>query len=186
MAGMRLNVAQLLKTSIGATRSYELNDSIDINGGGDRRQIEGKVELTRLGRGVLVKGVFQTDAEITCSRCLSPFIYPVALNIVEEYFPVTDIVNSTPLPLPDEPGCFTIDEHFILDLTEAIRQYALLAIPMKPLCREDCAGLCPSCGHNLNLGDCNCLPPEVDPRWTKLSKLANKLKRNGVDYGTFT
>jgi len=45
------------------------------------------------------------------------------------------------LPPPDEAGCFTIDEHQVIDLTEAVRQYALMAVPMKPLCREDCAGL---------------------------------------------
>ncbi|MBA7688765.1 hypothetical protein ES703_97254 [subsurface metagenome] len=73
--------------------------------------------------------------------------------------------------MPEEPGCFTIDEHHILDLTEAIRQYALLAIPMKPLCRGDCAGLCPNCGHNINQGPCDCSPQETEPRWSELSKL---------------
>jgi len=96
----------------------------------------------------------------------------LTLNIEDEYFPTTDVVSGASLPLPGEPGCFTIDEHHILDLTEAIRQYALLAVPMKPLCRGDCAGLCPNCGHNLNQGPCDCLPQKVDPRWSELNKLA--------------
>jgi len=138
---MQLNVSQLLKDSIGSIRNYEESETVDITGGGS--MVEGKVRLTRTDRGILVKGTLHTEVEVTCSRCLSLFSCPLALNIEEEYFPTTDVVSGATLPLPEEPGGFTIDEHHILDLTEAIRQYALLATPMKPLCGEDCAGLCP-------------------------------------------
>jgi len=99
------------------------------------------------------------------------FSCPLTLNIEEEYFPTTDVATGVPVSLPDEPGCFTIDEHNILDLTEAIRQYALLVTPMKPLCREDCVGLCPTCGCNLNQAPCDCPPKPADPRWSEISKL---------------
>ncbi|GAI19598.1 unnamed protein product, partial [marine sediment metagenome] len=88
-----------------------------------------------------------------------------------EYFPTTDVVSGAWLPLPEEASYFTIDERYVLDLAEAIRQYMMLAIPMKPLCREDCAGLCSRCGHNLNQGPCNCLPQEIDSRWSEVSKI---------------
>jgi uncharacterized protein len=78
------------------------------------------------------------------------------------------------MPLPDEPGAFRIDERHIIDLSEAVRQYTLLAVPMKPLCEAACAGICPTCGKNLNLGACRCPPPEGDPRWAKLQKLLQK------------
>ncbi len=123
----------------------------------------------RTDRSILVKGRLHTKSELDCSRCLSLFSCPLTLNIEEEYFPTMDIITGAPVPLPDEPGCFTIDEHNILDLTEAIRQYMLLAIPMKPLCREDCAGLCPACGVNLNQAPCNCPPKPVDHRWSELT-----------------
>jgi len=139
--------------------------------GGDS-MVEGKVTLVRTDRGILTEATLHTEVEVTCSRCLSLFDYPLTLSIEEEYFPITDVVSGTSLSLPEEPGCFTIDEHHVLDLTEAIRQYALLVIPMKPLCRQDCAGLCPTCGHNLNQGPCDCLPQQADPRRSKLSKLA--------------
>ena len=64
-----------------------------------------------------------------------------------------------------------IDEHNILDLAEAVRQYALLAMPMKPLCRENCVGLCPTCGCNLNERSCKCPTSPVDPRWVRISEL---------------
>ena len=167
---MRTNVSQQLKTSIGTIRNYEVSEIVDVAGG--KSMVQGEVGLIRTDRGILAKGALCAEVEVACSRCLSLFSYPLTLNIEEEYFPTTDVVSSASLPLPEEPGCFTIDEHHVLDLTEAIRQYALLAIPMKPLCRDGCAGLCLSCGHNLNQGPCDCSPRETEPRGSELNKLA--------------
>jgi len=169
---MQINVAQQLKEYIGSIRNYEVSEVFDITGNGNKSLVQGKVKLMRTDRGILVTGGLQTEVEVTCSRCLSLFSCPLTLNIEEEYFPTTDVASGIPLPLPEEPGCFTIDEHHVLDLTEAIRQQALLVMPMKPLCRQDCAGLCPNCGHNLNQGACGCPPQGTDPRWAELSKLA--------------
>ncbi len=170
---MQINVSQQLRASIGSIWDYEVKQIIDVTDDGNSSLVQGKVRLMRTDRGILVKGVLDTQVELTCGRCLSLFGCPLALGIEEEYFPTTDVVSGAPLPLPEESGSFTIDEYHELDLTEAIHQYALLAIPMKPLCGEDCAGLCPHCGHNLNLGACNCLPQEADPRWSELSRLAS-------------
>ena len=166
---MQINVSQLFKEPIGSTRQYEINETIDVSGGS--YEIQGEVKLVRTDRGILVKGTLQTGIEVTCGRCLSFFNCPLALNIEEEYFPTTDVVSGVSLPLPEEPSYFTIDEYYVLDLTEAIRQYMMLAIPMKPLCREDCAGICLACGHNLNQGPCGCLPQEADSRWSELNRL---------------
>jgi uncharacterized protein len=160
---MQINVAQLLRASIGSVRDYEIKQVIDITGDGVNSMVQGKVRLLRTNRSILVKGALETEVELTCSRCLGPFKCPLKMNLEEEYYPTIDV--------PDEPGCFTIDQNHILDLTEAVRQYALLAVPMKPLCREDCAGLCPFCGHNLNTGPCGCPSRRTDPRWAELSKL---------------
>ncbi len=168
---IKINVSQLLKAPIGSTRNYTVDEIVDIADGNSL--VQGKVELIRTDRGILAKVKLHTELELTCSRCLILFSCPLTLSIEEEYFPTTDVVTGASLPLPDEPGgCFTIDGRNILDLTEAIRQYTLIAIPMKPLCREDCVGLCPTCGCNLNNGPCNCPSKPVDPRWSKLSELA--------------
>ncbi|MFC1988292.1 DUF177 domain-containing protein [Chloroflexota bacterium] len=166
---MQINVSQQLKETIGSTRNYEVSGDINIDN--SKKSVSGKVRLMRTDHGILARGTINTESEFTCSRCLTLFNYPMTLNVEEEYFPTKDIVSDAPLPLPDEPECFTIDENNILDLTEAVRQYALLAIPMKPLCRQDCAGLCPSCGINLNQVSCDCPPGPTDPRWLGLSKL---------------
>ena len=166
---MQINVSQLLKEAIGSAREYEVNETINVAGGGC--EVQGEVKLVRTDRGIMVKGKLQTVVEVTCSRCLSLFNCPLVLNIEEEYFPTTDVVSGDSLPLPEEPGYFIIDERYVLDLTEATRQYLMLAIPMKPLCREDCAGLCSRCGYNLNQGPCDCRPQEIDSRWSELSKI---------------
>lgn len=167
---IKINVSQQLKGPIGSIRNYTVDEAVDITDGDI--QVQGKMVLMRTDRGILTKGTLNTETELTCSRCLILFSCPLALNIEEEFFPTTDVITGASISLPDEPGSFTIDEHNILDLTEAIRQYALLAIPMKPLCQADCAGLCPTCGCNLNQVQCNCPTKPVDPRWSKLSKLA--------------
>ena len=148
---MWLNVSQLLKAPIGAIRDYEVNEVVDIVNDGSS-QVKGEVGLIRTNRGILAKATLRVEVELSCSRCLNLFSYPVTVNFEEEYFPTTDINSGAPLPLPDKSGPFTIDEHHILDLTEAVRQYVLLAIPMKPLCREDCAGLSPIAGHDASYG----------------------------------
>ena len=175
---MEINVAQQLKSAIGSVREYEVSGIIDVIGDGNSNLVQGRVSLTRTDRGILVKGVLDTEAELTCSRCLSLFTCPLTANIEEEYFPTIDVISGASLPPPDEPDRFTIDERHVLDLTEALRQSALLAIPMKPLCVKDCAGLCPECGQNLNQGPCNC-PPQEDPRWSELSKLDLTNKEKG-------
>ena len=166
---MRINVSGLLKSSIGATRDHTVSDTVNISGSDSL--VQGEVSLIRTDRGILVKATLNTEVAVTCSRCLSPFSSPLNLKIEEEYFPAIDVGSGNSLSLPDEPSCFTIDGRHILDLTEAVQQYALLGIPMKPLCRQDCAGLCPTCGHDLNQGPCGCLPQEMDTRWSKLGEL---------------
>jgi len=172
---MQINVSEQLKSSIGTTRNYQLNEAIDI-ADSDRVTVEGEVTLLRTNRSLLVKGTLHTELEAACSRCLSPFNCPLTLNVEEEYYPTVDITSGVSLPTPEEPGVLTIDEQHILDLTEAIRQCVLTTVPMKPLCRKDCAGLCPSCGHNLNLGPCRCAPQEIDPRWSGLTNCLSNLQ----------
>ena len=168
---MQINVSQLLREPIGSVRDYQVNEVADVFGDGKGSQVQGKVNLLRTQRSILAKCVLNTSIELTCSRCLNLFYYPLTLKFEEEYSPTVDAVSGAPLPLPEEAGAFTIDEHHILDLTEAVRQYTLIATPMKPLCSKECAGLCPTCGKNLNRGRCECPEEGADQRWSELKKL---------------
>jgi len=141
MEAMQINVSQLLKETIGSVRNYKVGGTIYINDNGSGSPVQGDVKFTRTNRSILVKGSLYLTVEIACSRCLSLFDCPLTLDIEEEYYPVLDTVSGVTLPSPDEPSSFIIDEHQVLDLNEAARQYAVMAIPMKPLCRDDCPGI---------------------------------------------
>jgi uncharacterized protein len=168
---MEINVSQLLRDPIGSTRDYQIDEVADIAGDGKSHKIQGECNLLRTQRSILVKCALDTEVEFTCGRCLGRFRHPLKINFEEEFLPTVDATSGMPLPPPDDAGAFTIDEQHILDLTEAVRQYSLMAIPIKALCREDCAGLCQTCGKNLNEGTCDCAAPDIDPRWAKLTKL---------------
>jgi len=156
---MQINVAQLLKQPIGSSHSYKIDSVVSF---AEKEivqyYVQGEVELIRIDRGILVKGTVGGKLSLTCSRCLTLFDYPLTFEIKEEFFSSLDVTSGTSLPLTEDSANFIIDEHHLLDLSEAVRQYALLAIPMKPLCSPNCAGLCPECGANLNQGACQCTP----------------------------
>jgi uncharacterized protein len=171
---MQVNVAQLLKSGIGAERRYRVDEDIDFDG--KKVRVTGDAKLIRTDRSVLVKGDFKAELEIECCRCLEPYRCPIEINFEEEFFPTIDIISGLPAkdPEAEQPGYFTIDQSHIIDMDEAIRQYGTLATPMKPLCKPECAGICPSCGKNLNEGRCDCRTDETDTRLTELKKLLNK------------
>ncbi len=161
---MVINVSQQLKEPVGSIRHHR------VSKGSSGGLLDGELTLLRTDRGILVRGTLTTSIQAVCSRCLSAFDQRLTLNIEEEYLPTADPPTGTSLSKGEE-GTFVIDEQQQLDLGEAVRQYSLLALPMKPLCREGCAGLCPSCGHNLNLGSCSCPSRAADPRFSQLASL---------------
>jgi len=169
---MRFNVAQLLKGPTGAERRYRLSEDIrhldpDLHPVGP---LEGTVTLMRTSQGILVSGELRTMLRLECDRCLEPCDVEVELELTEEFRP-TIMINDVPIdPTPEDERdeALTIDEHHELDLTEVIRQALWLAVPMEALCRVDCAGLCPQCGGNRNLGECQCVGLVIDPRWAVL------------------
>jgi uncharacterized protein len=95
---------------------------------------------------------------------------PVQVNVEEEFIATVDVRTGASLARPDDPEAFLITAQQQLDLEEAVRQAWALALPMQPLCRPDCKGLCARCGTDLNEGACTC-SPEEDDRWSLLKKL---------------
>lgn len=169
---MQINIAQLLKQDIGSNRSYKIDDIVSfIEEEIPECHVQGEVELIRTDKGILVKGVIGGKSSLICSRCLILFDYQLNFKLEEEFFPSKDVTTGVSLSVPEDSTIFIIDEHHILDLSEAVRQYTLLAMPMKPLCRPDCAGLCPNCGANLNQGVCTCTPRSSE---SHLSDLVRK------------
>lgn len=172
---MRYNVAQLLKGPTGAQRRYDLDEEIrDLDPELEPlAALRGTVTLMRTSQGILATGTLRTALEGACRRCLEPCRVEVELDLQEEFYPMVRIgeVPLDDVPEEDQDEALLIDEHHILDLTEVIRQGLWLAAPMQALCRPDCAGLCPNCGGNRNLGECTCDQTPVDPRWATLQAM---------------
>jgi len=168
---MDINVAQLIKESIGSKHNCQIDESIGVN---DINSVKGDVTLTRTKSGIMVKGEMTASVKGICSRCLRPIDYEVSYDFEEEALPSATI--SEGLSPQAQPDHLTIDESQILDLSEAIQQYALLTMPVKPLCRPDCAGICPCCGQDLNQTVCQCPPNARDQRWSKLISLGKESK----------
>ena len=169
---MIFNVAQLMKSQVGASFEADIDEE-DVQLDEDLKLIgplSGHVRMRRVNQGLLVNGWVDLTVQLECTRCLREFEQPMHVTFEERYYPTVDVVTGAPLPPIDEDEVFPIDEHHQVDLTEAIRQHVLLDIPMVTLCKEDCAGLCSQCGHDLNLGPCEC-KPEVDARLSILNTL---------------
>ena len=156
---MYINVAQLLKETIGASRNYMINEHI---GEHYENQIEGVLTLLRTDRSILVRGNMTASLIGSCNRCLSPTSYSIGFVIEDEFFPSVDIESG--LPLATKSTSSSINKNHILDLSETFRQYIQTGIPMKLLCQPDCAGICPSCGRNLNESYCKCSVKSYDKR----------------------
>ena len=170
---MQFNVSELLKSPAGTERRYTFREE-------DRRfeeqaaEIRGTARLMRTAFGILVMAEIETGVGFDCSRCLARFVQPVRFEMAEEFSPTVDVVSGRRLPHPAD-GCFGIDPHHILDLGEAVGQYAMFSVPMKPLCSTDCRGLCQSCGANLNQASCDCPTTRVESRWAELEGLSLRI-----------
>jgi uncharacterized protein len=142
---LEINVAQLLKKPTGTRRSYEIEGSLDIIGQGNKSHITGEVDFIRTGYSILVDGEIHTSVKIACSRCLEIYDCALDFKFEEDFFPTIDITTGLRLSPSDDPDAFTIDERNIINLSEAIRQYSIMSLPIKPLCHEDCSGIPCNC-----------------------------------------
>ncbi|MCH8185783.1 MAG: DUF177 domain-containing protein [Chloroflexi bacterium] len=170
---MYLNVSQLLRESSGANRSFQVDEPLTL-AEGTKATVRGTVRLLRTDRGIWVSAALESEAIVSCSRCLTDHAQPVHMLIEEEFFTRWDggPAAGTASELSGDEHC-RIDEDHVLDLTETIRQFYSLEVPMQPVCRRDCAGICLTCGVNLNETRCGCDAAPPDPRWGALLELAS-------------
>jgi uncharacterized protein len=133
-----INVTQLLKEPVGSSQSYDVKGILE---GEIEGSVEGTAKIIRTTRGVLVQCELRTEVKLVCSRCLEAFLCPVSFTAEEEFLPVADASGDLALSSPEQSEEFSIDDKNIVDLGELIRQYVLLNLPMKPLCRPNCPGI---------------------------------------------
>jgi uncharacterized protein len=128
--------------------------------------VKGQVRLA--GNEVFVSGHVETRAQLECDRCLKPIELPVSADFALDYITEADYESSSAAALNEEELSVAVFDGESIDVDEMVKEQILLAVPARTLCREDCKGMCPECGIDLNTGQCNCAPNEVDPRWAAL------------------
>ena len=119
-------------------------------------------------------GRVQTTLELPCSRCLEPFTSSVDAAFDLRYQPHATNTGEGEIEVEEDDLTTAFYEHDAIDLGHLMREQMYLALPMKPLCCDDCRGLCPTCGANLNLGTCGCKHDWEDPRLAVLKKLRSE------------
>lgn len=146
----------------------EINDKFDseVIGLDDFMIKDGSVSLRIIkGDMVIIEGKLSFKAMLTCSRCGKNFEKPFTENFHREYILGRDPYSSVPqvgLKRDDLDRVYFQDTG--IDLSEAIREAVITAIPMAPHCREDCKGICPYCGQDLNIKECSC-PKQGEKGW---------------------
>jgi uncharacterized protein len=162
-----VNVAELLRRP-GTEREYALDvlpADIELV---DDRLVEGApvsvaLHLESLSTGIVVDGTVRSAWHGSCRRCL----VPVGGELVSEVHELYQLVVT-------DPDAFPI-EHDQLDLVPIVRDVVMIDLPVVPLCRPDCAGLCPTCGVDRNQTPCTCDVAIVDDRWSALDALKDQL-----------
>jgi uncharacterized protein len=152
---MKINVKRIPEQGENLSGT-EPSSILDFNDPGVRFESEIRYDLLAQlqGHALLVTGKLSTPATLRCSRCLKTFRKPLT---VREFVFHQELAG----------------EDFV-DLTENIREDIILELPQRALCQDDCRGLCPRCGQNLNESACQCDKSRGDLRWHALDQLKIK------------
>jgi uncharacterized protein len=152
------------------TASLERPDLVDLS------PVAWRGQVVFVDPGFFLRARLSYEQTLSCTRCLKDFRETVAVPVE-----LMIEVAATPAGLrgehelkEDDLGVLTLQEE-VLDTEPLLREQLQLNIPMKPLCRSDCAGLCPVCGADRNEGDCGCAERTADPRWGALAALRDRL-----------
>ncbi|MBI2324444.1 MAG: DUF177 domain-containing protein [Chloroflexi bacterium] len=173
---MKVSVAPLLKQPMGESVDYKVEER-PIDPRGENAElleaqvtgIDADITATHTNPGALIAGDARATVSAECVRCLTPIEAPVRARFAEQYYATLNVDTGT--PMPQAPlDAKTIGHDFRIDLTPLIREEVILAMPLKPLCRPDCRGLCPVCGTDLNVSPHE-HEPGTDERWAALKSL---------------
>jgi uncharacterized protein len=152
---LRLNIGFLINSSIGTTRDFNF-DYATMRLGEDFivNDFSGVSRFDRTPQGLLLQGKFEAKIELECVRCLDTFLQALNWSFTDLYAFDKRSVSESNLLVPEDGQ---------IDLEPLLREYALLEIPISPVCKPDCKGLCPVCGENLNTTDCGHRPDPSSP-----------------------
>ncbi|MGB9803173.1 YceD family protein [Desulfofundulus sp.] len=178
---MRIDVSDL-KKSPGESIQVELSSPLpEFEFNGEKLIFNGPVraslEVTNTGKALLVEGEVRGVLEVRCARCLEPFRWPVETTLNEVYYPADNEEAAVVDPAEEEYQEWIPFTGDVLDVTPEVLKSIMLALPMRFLCDENCRGLCPRCGRNLNVAECSCPGEDVDPRLMVLKDMFKDVNR---------
>jgi uncharacterized protein len=123
------------------------------------------------GEEVELQGRLSATVEATCARCLKPVVLPLAAKLSERFVAAVSWRDEEQHELREEDLNLAVFSGEAIELDDLVREEILLAMPAQVLCREDCKGLCPTCGADRNLNSCDCETGQSDLRWGALKDL---------------
>jgi uncharacterized protein len=126
---------------------------------------------------IRVVGRFSTEVEVRCARCVEPVMLPLAGDFDLLYRPLTTVGREEEVGINEAESEIGYYKGEGIELEEVLKEQIFLAVPMQSLCNADCKGLCPQCGQNKNLVECDCKVQQSDPRWAALADIKDKLKQ---------
>jgi uncharacterized protein len=131
-------------------------------------QIEVNIHAIKSGDEIIIQGQILTTVEMECSRCLEVFEMDINPKV---QFVIQLLDISEPQHSDDEDFVILPKTTGEYDISDRVREAIILDLPLKPLCSDNCRGLCPMCGVNLNEAECECTPDKTDERWDSLKQL---------------
>ncbi len=170
---MRLDLTEIART-IGMHAEQAIDEPCPAELGLDcTSNVRGILKLSNTGSLLIMNGKISADVKFPCSRCLVDFSMPIEAPIEEQFRieKIGDAAMILPMEEEDEAAETALVKNNVLDVDELIRQNLLLVLPIQPLCKEDCAGLCPTCGENLNVRQCSCPPGDLESPFHALADL---------------
>jgi uncharacterized protein len=143
---LRLNVGFLITAAIGTSRDFTFDyEKMRLEEDLTLADFKGTARFSRTPQGLLLQGDFEAKLNMECVRCLDAFLQTLHWSFTDLYAFDKRSLSESNLLVPEDGQ---------IDLTELLREYALLEVPIQPLCKLDCKGLCPECGENRNKVDC--------------------------------
>lgn len=158
----------------GLSQKFDLPVSITDKTGKVTAHVQ--TSIRRYGDRVLVEGTAEMPASFECSRCLTKFTSPIDIRFLEEYLPAPKTDGDADKELTRKELNLNYYYGDEIDICRLVEEQLQLAVPMKPLCRENCPGICPGCGINRNKGACGCSNHGIDPRLMPLKRLKDSMR----------
>jgi uncharacterized protein len=159
----RINVGFIIHEEIGRNHDFPFEfDKILLDDELELRHMDGVVNIGRTPQGLVVQADFSAKTTLECVRCLTDFEHKLDWSFTELYAFDQRSETDSGLIIPDDAQ---------IDLAILLREYALLELPISPICKPNCEGLCAECGQNLNEKDCGHKPIQPDSPFAKLKDL---------------